>query len=582
MIHNFISEHQLLNWPLLTGALIIWAIFLWKEWRQFPQPRFFIKGCVALLVVASLVMILIRPALKSKSGHAAILTEGFRKQQLDSLRKSHRNLKILAYHPNRPLPDSLRGLNALYVLGEGVQTFDLWQLEKFPAVYLPGSVQRGIVKLRYPREPIQGDLLRINGIFNHPQKNHRVVLEGPGGITLDSFDLDIGEEQAFKLSTELKASGNFLFAISEKDSSGKVITKEELPVHIRPRTKLKVWIMNGVPNFETRHLKNYLAESGHQVLVRNQVSRNRFKTEFLNMGEDASYAFTAENLDQFDLLIIDAAAYRKLSSQFMRVLEKAIGEGGLGVFIQSDNQFLKSPGNLGDFLITEDKSVSVVLDAWPDSKVEKWPYRLQVDIGLQSQQATGEGILTGYKRIGQGRLGLTVFQNTYRLLLDGHRQQYRKIWADILSAVSRRDDPIAYWSTPDKLIYKDQPFRFELRTGVEKPIVILNDDYPVAMASKVDVPYVWEGTSFPVREGWNMMGISGDSTAIYNFYVLDTTQWRSLRMVQTMEENTRAFSEDLRTPGAQISSRPISPIWFFLLFLSGMTFLWLEPKIYSS
>ncbi len=581
MIHNLISENQDWIWPLLVGALIVWMIFLWKEWRQFPQPRFFVKGFVALLTVFALVMLVIRPTIKSTSGRMALLTEGFRKQQLDSLRKVHRGLKVLNYHPNRSLPDSLLNLKELYVMGEGVQAFDLWQLQRLPVTFVPGSMPRGIVKLQHPREGIPGDILRVDGIYNRPVKNNRLVLSGPGGVNLDSLVLGKEKEQAFQLSTELKASGNYLFSIAEKDSSGKELSKELLPVSIKPVNKLKIWIMNGFPTFETRYLKNYLAESGHQLMVRSQVSRNRFKTEYLNMEAGASFAFTTKNLDQFDLLIIDAEAYRKLSGPFRTTLEKAIREGGLGVFIQSDQLYLKSTGNLGDFLMSSDNTVSVTLKGWPGVKVEKWPFILKEEFGLQTQQASAEGILTGYKRMGKGRLGLTVLQNTYRLLLDGHQNQFRKIWADILSVISRRADPSAEWDALTKHVYKDEPFHFEVRKELKRPEVIHKDSFVVPLASKIDLPYVWEGITFPREIGWSKMEISGDSTSSYPFYVMDSTQWRSLRTIATMDANALAFSGKSTSRNSQISSRPISIIWFFLLFLSGMSFLWLEPKIYS-
>ena len=78
---------QLLNqnilWPVVLIALLLLMVFVWKEWEQRNEKRFRVKSVLSLMAVASLAMIILRPATfqEETKGKAIILTKGYRTSQ---------------------------------------------------------------------------------------------------------------------------------------------------------------------------------------------------------------------------------------------------------------------------------------------------------------------------------------------------------------------------------------------------------------------------------------------------------------------------------------------------------------------
>ena len=94
-------------------------------------------------------------------------------------------------------------------------------------------------------------------------------------------------------------------------------------------------------------------------------------------------------------------------------------------------------------------------------------------------------------------------------------------------------------------------------------------------------PRQWSGIYWPKHAGWHRV-----STQRWNplwFYAQKPDQWKSWQQNQKIAatEQFAALSAMKEDSGAAISQRfqPIPLLWFFLLFLAGSAFLWLERKI---
>ena len=123
-----------------------------------------------------------------------------------------------------------------------------------------------------------------------------MFLEDPSGQVLDSITLNGQKSQDFQLSTNLKLKGNFVYQLVEKDSLGVVINREPLPLIIKEQVQFHILIINASPSFETKNLKNYLAESGHKVTIRSQMTKDRYKYEYFNMDNRPIIRFEQEQL----------------------------------------------------------------------------------------------------------------------------------------------------------------------------------------------------------------------------------------------------------------------------------------------
>src|SRR5690606_11622368 len=117
-------------WPIGVGALLLWAVFLWKEWPQRREARGQIKALVSLLGMAALALMALRPALplKSAGGKGILVTQGHRPEQLDSLRTRYGQIPVESYVGGQAL-GPLDRVDSLFILGAGPEAFDHWQLK---------------------------------------------------------------------------------------------------------------------------------------------------------------------------------------------------------------------------------------------------------------------------------------------------------------------------------------------------------------------------------------------------------------------------------------------------------------------
>ena len=298
MISKISFQNSNWVWYIGIAVTLLILIFIWKEYRKKNKPRFLFRIGATILAITSLTLIALKPltSKSNKSTQALVLTKGYKKHQLDSLKKVNKKFVVFEYLENEALFNSQNVPESAIVIGEGLKPYDLWQLKDIPTTFLGNNSPKGITKLKYNTKNSVGDQVKINGFYNNPTNGHKLLLEGPGGLLLDSINIrnNTGD---FQLTSNLTTAGKFLYSLIEKDSLNDIITKDPLPVIVEEQTQLKILIINRNPTFETKYLKNYLSENGHQVLVRSQLTKAKFKFEYFNMSQKPIIAFTQKILN---------------------------------------------------------------------------------------------------------------------------------------------------------------------------------------------------------------------------------------------------------------------------------------------
>ncbi|MCP4884726.1 MAG: hypothetical protein GY908_13155, partial [Flavobacteriales bacterium] len=467
----------------------------------------------------------------------------------------------------------------VFLLGQGLQSYDLWQLDDVNVQLLARSQPSGLSRLNYNYENTVGTDLVVKGEYLKASEGQQLLLTGPGDSALDSVQLKSSESQNFKLKTALPVSGKYVYHLIEKDSLGNVVSKDPLAVNIKAKNKLHILIINQFPSFETKYLKNFLAETGHELSVRSQVSKDRFKYEFFNSKQKGRIDINQKSLNEIDLLIIDLNSLKQLSKRNRQLMRKVVSEQGLGLFIQADENVYSSRISLLEFNFLKQSTQEVSLMSSPESSLSKYPFVFKDDLLLESVQLSNEGIVTAYKRLGAGRVGTTVLQNTYELFLDGKISVYNSLWSKTLSMISKRRSMGTAWKSDVMFAFQDAPLEFEITTAKENPIVKSISGFSIPMAQDINMKDHWKGTTYPRKEGWNKLLMNHDSTAVFDFYVHDTSHWTSLVTAKTIIENKRYFQRKEGIVETKSYRKPIQPWWFFLMFLLSMSYLWLEPKL---
>jgi len=579
---TFINEDWL--WPVLIGSALVFALFAWKEWTNSSKKRLPTKLIVALISIGCLSLIALKPAIRQtlETGRAVLITEGYEKHRLDSLLKAHKNLKKIRYVKNKPIQQLLDSVGSLFVLGHGPEPFDFWKFENIPTTYLGGMALAGIRRLKYDNEAFLGSQLDIRGLYNKPQKGNQIVLQNPGGIGLDSIALKEMLSQNFDLSADLKVKGNFVYKLTEKDSKGMVIYSEPLPITVEDKKPLKILMINSFPTFESKYLKNYLAEMNHEVLARSQLTKGKYKFEYFNRARTPIYGVSLENLKQFDILIIDTNSYKNLSSKAYSVFMEAVKDYGLGIFIQPDASLFRPSKRKSHFDFSQEQSTEIQLERWPKIKMGTYPFKFNKAFLTEPVHTSKETIVSAYKRLGKGRVGATVFQNTYQLVLDGQSAVYKQLWSEIIGSISNRKVSEAEWQPETKFAVQHRPYGFKVRTTTVEPEVTNRDGSLISLVQNPNFPNLCAGVTYPRKLGWNQLKIKGDSTSVFDFFVFDSTQLRFLNITETINANERKFERTVPNLRKTTILKPINPIWFFLTFLLGMCWLWLEPKLFGN
>lgn len=575
---SFLRQEWL--WPVLVCVGLLWAVFLWKEYTQSGKRSLILKSIIALVAVGSLAAMVLQPLLAEEraKGVGVILSPNFAANQLDSLLLAHKGISEIAYDGNGFEKAQLDSISTAYVLGNGVEAYDFWQLENIATTYIGGKEIQGITRLKYEQELVLGDSLKVQGLYVRPAIGNWLILEDAGGNGLDSVSVKGAEDHHFTLQAKPKVAGDFVYKLVEKDSLQSVVSTEPLPLIVKPENKLQILIINTFPTFESKYLKNYLAENGHEVLVRSQLSKNKYKFENFNRKQGSIYGFTQSNLDDFDLIIIDQASYLGLSAASQRAMKEQMEVEGLGVFIQSDVSMVSS-GQRFDFRLKRNSSTETNLANWPKVQVPVYPATLEADVLTQPILSSQNKILSAYVQKGAGRLGSSMLHDTYQLVLNGNEAVYQYIWSTTLSAVSQKSVVIVQWETENFIGDKDVPFRFKLRTSMPNPEVVDADNNQIALRQNLQLADEWEGTVYPRETGWNQLEIKGDSTITLSYYVAESTAWNSLKATDIRSENQRKYTGSVATKTVITNFEPMSRWLFFVAFVLAMGYLWVLPRI---
>ncbi len=567
-------------WPAVSIGLLLWVAFLWKEWNQPIRKTFFLNAVIALLAIGALAMLVLQPMVLDYGGMriGVLLTEGYAKKNLDSVQGRYANVKTIAYTENVPFTAALDSISTVFILGHGLQTFDFWQLEGIPVTYSGTVVPVGVVGVNYGNLHSVGEEMVVKVRYNNPHEGHQLILADPGGKKLDSIPLQAQGMAEVALSAMLKAKGKYVYHLMAKDSAGNMLMKEPLPVVVVPKKALRILMINSFPTFESKYLKNYLAEKGHEVAVRSQLTKGKFKFEYFNTARRPFYDFSRKQSQSLDLVIIDANSYRRLGKKARRELDDAMKGDGLGVFILPDTELFRGSGKVSNFAFMGQESTQVRLNKIPELQYRKYPYVFKPHRALEIVHRSADIPVTAYRRNGLGRIGTTTVQNSHEQVLNGNAKNYNRFWSEIIGKLSKRKQAAYEFRATTTLPYENEPFAFNLGTSDKSPGVI-GPNGRIALRQDIEMEALWSGVTYPRKGGWHEINIANDSTATFNFYVFKNTHWRSMRAHAAIAENKRAFNTKMGEIPQKKVLRPIPPFWFYMIFLLGMGYLWLAPKL---
>ncbi len=596
------------NISVIAVSVLLLVFLFWKEISRKNKSHLTWRLLASVLAVVSLVCLATPTFYYGKRSinidkEILLLTDGFNK---DSLAK-YRNFspqKTLIYTADKAIFQTLKLSNiqfiadlglwkntipanaSLHVLGFGLEEDELQSLEQLPLNFDAPDLPSGILKLDWTRRLNAGESFKVQGNFLN-QTNDEITLVLKGLNTgLDSIKIGAKRSISFSFSTIPKESGRAVFqllAMLGKDT----VENEKLPVTIEPQKTLKVLMLSASPDFESRFLKNWLAENAYEVAARSTISKNKTTTDFANLSKFPLEKITPSLLEKFDVLVTDAAEFGNLSKAEVSTILAQTSAKGMGLIIRADSaanaSFIKqnfaiyaseNPQKQLNLKLNDAAGTRLVIAADHPVFIKNQPNSQAL---VQDEAAH---LLVNSKLYGSGKLLLSTLNNTFSWQLLGKQKEYSAFWSMLLSKAARKINRKENVYT-ENFAGKNSMTKVYLETADRNATLKVNGE-KISLSQNPAIPFLQETVFWPGRSGWFPVSTQNNTTDCVYFF--ENTDWRTLKAsgkIKLTEQYARQFRAKQQNVQKQQKEEQIfvPPIWFYLLFLLSVTFLWLETKL---
>lgn len=577
--------------------LLVSAILIFRSYRRTNTRWLWARISLLCLALIALLLAALQPAyLTSKNPKAIILqTNNASAKVIDSLSKVFPDVELISSKNNLGALLAQRPeIQDLHIVGDGLRSEDLESIKQQSTYFYLNEAPEGFVQFHYTRSLKVGQDFELAGQYHLPSdQSVKLYLQSPQGKKELTDCLKSGLCD-FQAAFEVKEAGRFLFQIIAEDANSSEIAKASFPVIIEPSMELKVLIINHAPNFETKYLKNWLADEGYPIAVRSAISREKYRTEFWNIQNLNLSRISQNLLQQFDLLIVQPAALENLSTTEQRNIRLAI-EQGLGLCLMSptapkDWKFSNTMKRFLDFPIKTGAS-NYTFNATNNSiELNKPPVAIEDQLGVSALLRSESGqIVAAYQLKDAGKIALHLVPETYQLILGSQTKVYQRIWTDVLKKIARQASYPVQWQVKNELLTQ---FNFPLSIQLSYQGDLPTGQFfyppdslmiPFGFQQNPFNPSEWKATIWPNNTGWHQLSLQEVLAPQYWFYVPEAADWQSLRIHQQLVENKQwALEHPVKAQNLAndlMSSQAIPLYYFYILFLVAAGALWLEEKL---
>lgn len=572
---------------IVFAATALAILFVWLEWRKDSRFRL-LRVLAQVVAVASVTALVVRPAIRKEfdSNHTILLTPNFDRQIVDSLLTVHPSAQLqrtasAANYRDAQIIGDVDDMNgSTYVIGDGLTVPELDEIPNKKFTYIPSLNQSGIVSVITEQQPRENQIARIHVETGGDQAS-QVMIKSPGKIE-DSVSL-LRDQKISTLRIRPKQAGQFIYTIITKDKNGAVIEEQPLALNILPEQKIRILILQEYPTSEVRYLKNFLADRGHAITLRYQLSRNVYRHEFANSEQKKITRIDGETLSNFDLVVVDSDILKKINGNERQQLMTSLRQGmGVLVLFNESPQQTKSADDVLGVSFVPVKSDTAYLSITPGAAtmVTTLAASAQADGSIVPMlQTSDKKTLSGYRYHGIGKAGFNLTTETYRFLIEGNESIYASIWSPLLTHLARKkQQPFSVKILTPEPIYANEPVSIEILSASSKP-TLLADNVRIPLTEDVLIDDRWIGKAWFDKAGWHTITVPRDSSKV-NIYVYHDDELSTVRLSNQKKLNSlRYASEEDKGSNITVGYEPVSQVWFFVMFLIAAGFLWLSPKL---
>lgn len=544
---------------VLIIAILVLSVMVILDWKYRSARRRIIRLISYTVLIVSVACLYVKPTVSTE---ARKIKAGILQVNDSEFEDSVKNIGFKIFKNLESLKESTNQIEEVLVYGHGLDSSQLNEI-KVKYTFIPRELPVGIIHVHHSKA-YQEEVFNIKGKV-HVVENIKLVLTTPEKRVFEK-SLTV-ENNNFEFTVTPKTSGNFLYTLTglQEDDT---LFNEKYPVTVSERPKPAILILTQTPSYEVNYLKNYLKKEGYGIATRQQLGRDLFFEEFVNL-QSFNLNRIQDHLDNFNLIITDLNTWNSTTRNDKNLIKNSIREGKTGIMILDPNEASSEWGiypvkNPGIFRL-EGKNSQIELKMTNYAVTGKY-----VPINL------GDKEIGRYITLGLGQVGTSLLRNSFELKLKGEEDLYQDIWKKILNNFTGFQVTGQFRDINSKIIRLGDFTEF-LYYGNSSKVPKLND---------IQIPvyeYPFRQNLFKIefraqQSGWNEIQIGENS---FWFYVAERNRWNTYRMNQKIILN-RAFSTMQSTSqDAPIKyiEEPI-PLWiFYILTLLSLGVLWLEERL---
>jgi len=605
---------------ILCVSGLVWLVSIWLSYRKSKQ-FILLKSLLLLLSILSVNALLLQPKYKKLKpvSTAVLFTQQLDVKNFDPdqwLDKNYSFFKLPKLKANQTdtailksvvnvehLITQYQPLDSVLIVGNQIPAIDMKTLPDVPIRFVNSLTVKplnALLSFQYSNK------LNVNDQFNASIKLdldstfHKYLIQSPFSQT------DTISFKENPLLIEHKAicaiAGNHLVKLHFLNEHNSTVEEIILPVEVTSKQKANILMLNGHPNFEHKHLKNWIAKQGHQLKVRTQVSLKNYQYDWINDKKKNAFNINDALLKTIDLLIMDGAAFFALTENEYTSIKRR-HQKGMNILLRTDEAILKAENKWAEFQINieqiaESKRMfaNILLNNQV-IEVEIYPYQNNL---FSSKRFKGKdaGKIISTNRSLNRLLGITNLQNTYLLNLKGDTSIYNKLWLGIMDEMTGTKNISANtWQTKEPFPQVGHSIEIILRSNEEAPKAFFRtpktpitpktpkSDWSVLNLKQHHlIAEQYDATFWAHKAGWYQFKTEKDSTTA-PIYIAGKPQnnliktfnnnlWNAKYIQQIQKKDTSTYH-----PKKVYTKMLISPIWNWLIFIISLSTIWIIEKL---
>jgi len=502
-----------------------------------------------LLLFTFLGLLALKPAIKTEDAkfNTVLLSENFNEEDLAKMKSFEQNKYFFHFDPTKisaldtigtllSIDSILNKSDTVFLLGNALPSSEFSLLEDKVLFHLPSKkLDSGITSISYTENCALGENCFASGIYTNNDRNaDTLIFKDYLGVEQQSI-VSADSTKAFNFKTACKTAGIFENTLTVNPESNSEI-EYILPLEIFPSENIEVCIIGGFPTFENKFLKEYLAEQGHAIYNRLQISKDKYREEFFNQSSFQFNGMTTKFLNNIDLLICDIASLSEFSESEKQNLYKTV-KNGLGLFILDENKLpTYQDKNLLPFDYLANSSTTEAMKIGTNNiSLENISHYIKKGRGTNALLSTSSNrAIAAYKNVGIGKIALMLYSSTYELKLKGDDKIYKDLWKNIFQKIIKNKIKTSFWTSLNQPTLANYRSNLLLITDEQTPVGIIetptksilsNKKVEIYLAQDFHILEKWKGSYLFEESGWHYLYTKKDTLNKQAFYVQDASKW---------------------------------------------------------